>query len=220
MKNERCPRLDSNYGPLEYASTVLTTTPQRHAKKPGEIPYNLTVRENEDEVVSFLRNHLDDIKHGTMIRKLEERRSVTSVAEEFGIDKSVVSRACETFQTIGTAVRKVSVALPRKITAVDDRDIGLQAKRARNQSAIAIAQQPCIATGQQESQFTVSRRLHKGGLFVHRPEPWIALKAGHRRHRLEWYKEHKNWTSHQLRHSLFANESRFSAARYSQRQLI
>ncbi|GFU23222.1 transposable element Tcb2 transposase [Trichonephila clavipes] len=68
-----------------------------------------------------------------------------------------------------TAVRKVDGDRPRTKTAGDDRYINLQAKRGRQQSASAIAQQLCIATGRQVSRFTVARRLHKGGLFVHRP---------------------------------------------------
>ncbi|GFT88880.1 uncharacterized protein TNCV_906901 [Trichonephila clavipes] len=39
------------------------------------------------------RNHLDDFTRGRMIGKLEEGRTVTSVAAEFGINKSVISRA-------------------------------------------------------------------------------------------------------------------------------
>ncbi|GFT53633.1 transposable element Tcb2 transposase [Trichonephila clavipes] len=52
------------------------------------------------------RNHIDDFTCGRMIVKLEEGRNVTSVAAEFGINKSVVSRAWKAFQTTGTAVRK------------------------------------------------------------------------------------------------------------------
>ncbi|GFV42994.1 transposable element Tcb2 transposase [Trichonephila clavipes] len=52
------------------------------------------------------RNHLDDFTRGRRIGKLEERCTVTSVAAEFGINKSVVSRAWKAFQTTGTAVRK------------------------------------------------------------------------------------------------------------------
>ncbi|GFX56849.1 transposable element Tc1 transposase [Trichonephila clavipes] len=40
------------------------------------------------------RNHLDDFTRGRMIGKLEEGRTVTSVAAELRINKSVVSRAC------------------------------------------------------------------------------------------------------------------------------
>ncbi|GFX20328.1 transposable element Tcb2 transposase [Trichonephila clavipes] len=45
------------------------------------------------------RNHLDDFTRGKMIGRLEEGRTVTSVAAEFGINKSVVSRAWKAFQT-------------------------------------------------------------------------------------------------------------------------
>ncbi|GFX81900.1 uncharacterized protein TNCV_2571001 [Trichonephila clavipes] len=64
-------------------------------------------------------NHLDDFTRGRMIGKLEGG-SLTSVAEEFGINKSVVSYVCKAFQTISTAYRKIGGSRPRKTTAVDD----------------------------------------------------------------------------------------------------
>ncbi|GFW37248.1 transposable element Tcb2 transposase [Trichonephila clavipes] len=93
------------------------------------------------------RNHLDDFTCGRMIGKLEEGRAVTSVAAEFGINKSVVSRAWKAFQTTGTAVRKVGGGRPTMTTAGDDRYIILQVKRGRQQSAGVIAQQLFTATG-------------------------------------------------------------------------
>ncbi|GFX93027.1 uncharacterized protein TNCV_139711 [Trichonephila clavipes] len=74
-------------------------------------------------------NHLDDFTCGRRVGKLEERRTVTSVAAEFGINKIVVSRAWKAFQTISTAVRKVGGGHPRTTKAGDDRYIILQAKR-------------------------------------------------------------------------------------------
>ncbi|GFT16134.1 transposable element Tcb2 transposase [Trichonephila clavipes] len=93
------------------------------------------------------RNHLDDFTRGRMIKKLEEGCTVTSVAAEFGINKSVVSRAWKAFQTTGTAVRKVGGGLPRTTTAGDDRYIILPAKRGQRQSASIIAQQLSTAKG-------------------------------------------------------------------------
>ncbi|GFW27932.1 transposable element Tcb2 transposase [Trichonephila clavipes] len=87
------------------------------------------------------RNHLDDFTRGRMIRKLEEGRTVTSVATEFVINKSVISRAFKAFQTTDTAVRKVGGGRPRTTTAGDDLYIILQVKRCRRQSASVIAQQ-------------------------------------------------------------------------------
>ncbi|GFT81718.1 transposable element Tcb2 transposase [Trichonephila clavipes] len=141
------------------------------------------------------RNHLDDFTRGRMIGRLEEERIVTSVASEFGINKSVISRAWKAFQTTGTAVRNVGGGRPRTRTAGDYRFIILQAKRGRRQSASAIAQQLSKATGRQVSRCTVARRLPKGSEFTRRPERCLPLKVDHRRHRLQWCRELKNWTT-------------------------
>ncbi|GFX29464.1 transposable element Tcb1 transposase [Trichonephila clavipes] len=166
------------------------------------------------------RNQLDDFTRGRMIGKLEEGRTVTSVAAEFGINKSVISRAWKAFQTTGTAVRKVGGGRPTTTTAGEDRYIILQAKRGRRQSASVIAQQLSTATGRQVSRFTVARRLHKGTLFARRPERCLPLKVDHRRHRLQWCREQKKWTTDQWSHFLFTDEGRFSTRSDSQRVLI
>ncbi|GFV50779.1 uncharacterized protein TNCV_2214401 [Trichonephila clavipes] len=69
-------------------------------------------------------------RHSDLTPRVMEGRTVTSVAAEFGINKSVVSRAWKAFQTTGTAVRKVGGGRPRTTTAGDDRYIILQAKKA------------------------------------------------------------------------------------------
>ncbi|GFT86184.1 transposable element Tcb2 transposase [Trichonephila clavipes] len=166
------------------------------------------------------RNHLDDFKRGRMIGKLEEERTVTSVAAEFGINKSVLSRAWKAFQTTGKAVRKVGGGHPRTTAAWDDRHIILQAKRGRPQSASVIAQQHSTTMGRQVSWFTVARRLHKGGLFTRRHELCLLLKVDHRRHRLQWCRDYKNWTTDQWSHVIFTDENRFSTRSYSQHVLI
>ncbi|GFU62880.1 ADAM 17-like protease [Trichonephila clavipes] len=165
------------------------------------------------------KNHLDDFTRGRMIGNLEEVRSLTSVAEEFGINKSVISRAWKTFQTISTAVRKVGRDHTRKTTAVDDRYIVLHVKGPEiTQQALLLNN--TAATERQMSQFIVARHLPKGGLFAHHPEFCIALKVDHWWHHLEWCKEHKNWTFHLWSCVLFTDESRFSAISESQCQLI
>ncbi|GFT54401.1 transposable element Tcb2 transposase [Trichonephila clavipes] len=52
-----------------------------------------------------VRRHLDAFTRGRIIGELEEGRSVTSVAAEFGIAHSIVSRLWRQFQTTGTAIR-------------------------------------------------------------------------------------------------------------------
>ncbi|GFU94734.1 transposable element Tcb2 transposase [Trichonephila clavipes] len=121
-----------------------------------------------------VRRHLDGFTRGR-IGKLEEGRSVTSVAAEFGIAHSIVSRLLRQFTNTGTAIRGFSSGRPRGTTFADDRYIVLQARRNRRQTAGEIARHTTQATGRQISRFTVARRLHGGGLFARRPVRCVPL---------------------------------------------
>ncbi|GFV96711.1 transposable element Tcb1 transposase [Trichonephila clavipes] len=76
-----------------------------------------------------VRRHLDAFTRGRIIGKLEEGRSVTSVAAEFGIAHSIVSRHWRQFQTTGTAIRGFSSGRPRGTTTADNRYIVLQGQK-------------------------------------------------------------------------------------------
>ncbi|GFV03797.1 transposable element Tcb2 transposase [Trichonephila clavipes] len=152
--------------------------------------------------------------------KLEEGRSVTSAAAEFGIAHSIVSRLWRQFQTIGTAIRGFSSGRPRGTTPVDDRYIVLQARRNRRQTAEEIARHTTQATGRPISRFTVARRLHGGGLFARRPVRCVPLTPAHRRRRSLWCREHRNWRANEWGRVLFTDERRFSLSSDSHRILI
>ncbi|GFW23171.1 transposable element Tc3 transposase [Trichonephila clavipes] len=107
-----------------------------------------------------VRRHLDAFTRGRIIGKLEEGRSVTSVAAEFGIAPSIVSGLWRQFQTTGTAIRGFSSGRPRGTTPADDRYIVLQARRNRRKTAGEITRHTTQATGRPISRFTVARRLH------------------------------------------------------------
>ncbi|GFS62354.1 transposable element Tcb2 transposase [Trichonephila clavipes] len=109
-----------------------------------------------------VRRHLDAFTRGRIIGKLEEGRSVTSVAAEFGIAHSIVSRLWRQFQNTGTAIRGFSSGRPRGTTPADDRYIVLRARRNKRQTAEEIARHTTQATGRPISRFTVARRLHGG----------------------------------------------------------
>ncbi|GFS90620.1 retrovirus-related Pol polyprotein from transposon 17.6 [Trichonephila clavipes] len=164
--------------------------------------------------------NLDAFTRGRIIGKLEEGRSVTSVAAEFGIAHSIVSRLWRQFQTTGTAIRGFSSGRPRGTTPADDRCIVLQARRNRRQTAGEIARHTTQATGRPISRFTVARRLHGGGLFSRRPVRCVPLTPAHRRRRSLWCREHRNWRDNEWGRVLFTDESRFSLSSYSHRILI
>ncbi|GFT34906.1 transposable element Tc1 transposase [Trichonephila clavipes] len=167
-----------------------------------------------------VRRHLDAFTRGRIIGKLEEGRSVTSVAAEFGIAHSIVSRLWRQFQTTGTAIRGFSSGRPRGTTPADDRYIVLQARRNRRQTAGEIARHTTQATGRPISRFIVARRLHGGGLFARRPVRCVPLTPAHRRRRSLWCREHRNWRDNEWGRVLLTDESRFSLSSDSHRILI
>ncbi|GFW75786.1 transposable element Tc1 transposase [Trichonephila clavipes] len=152
--------------------------------------------------------------------KLEEGRSVTSVAAEIGIAHSIVSRLWRQFQTTRTVIRGFSSGRPRGTTPADDRYIVLQARRNRRQTAGEIARHTTQATGRPISRFTVARRLNGGGLFARRPVRCVPLTPAHRRRRSLWCREHRNWRDNEWGRVLFTDESRFSLSSDSHRILI
>ncbi|GFV42221.1 transposable element Tcb1 transposase [Trichonephila clavipes] len=83
-----------------------------------------------------------------------------------------------------------------------------------------IARHTTQATGRPISRFTVTRRLHGGGLFVRRPVRCVPLTPAHRRRRSLWCREHRNWRDNEWGRVLFTDESRFSLSSESHRILI
>ncbi|GFS89268.1 transposable element Tcb2 transposase [Trichonephila clavipes] len=145
-----------------------------------------------------VRRHLDAFTRGRIIGKLEEGRSVTSVAAEFGIAHSIVSRLWRQFQTTGTAIWGFSSGRPRETTPADDRYIVLQARRNHRQTVREIARHTTQATGRPISRFTVARRLRRS----------------------LWCREHRNWRDNEWGRVLFTDESRFGLSSNSNRILI
>ncbi|GFU04345.1 transposable element Tcb1 transposase [Trichonephila clavipes] len=94
-----------------------------------------------------VRRHLDALTRGRIIGKLEEGRSGTSVAAEFGIAHSIVSRLWRQFQTTGTAIRGSVVVVHGEPHPQIDRYIVLQARKNRRQTAEEIARHTTQATG-------------------------------------------------------------------------
>ncbi|GFX96878.1 transposable element Tcb2 transposase [Trichonephila clavipes] len=147
-------------------------------------------------------NLLDDIwmllpEVESLGEKLEEGRSVTSVAAEFLIAHSIVSRLWRQFQTTGTAIRGFSSGRPRGTTPADDRYIVLQARRNRRQTAGEIARHTTQATGRP--------------IYCVLPWPEECTVV---------CRKHRNWRDNEWGRVLFTDESRFSLSSDSHRILI
>ncbi|GFX60553.1 HTH_Tnp_Tc3_2 domain-containing protein [Trichonephila clavipes] len=134
---------------------------------------------------------------GRIIGKIEEGRKITDVAKEFDIAHSVVSRLWKTFKTTGMCSR-----------------------RNKRTTAQQVANQFLAVSGKQISRKTVARRLRGGGLYALRPVVCVPLTRQHRTARLQWCREHHNWTEQDWACVLFSDESRFSLSSDCRRQLI
>ncbi|GFW63213.1 HTH_Tnp_Tc3_2 domain-containing protein [Trichonephila clavipes] len=141
------------------------------------------------------RHHIDDLMRDRIIGKIEEGRKITDVAREFDIAHSVVLRLRQIYRPIS-------------------------AKRNRRTTAQQVANQFLTALGKQISRKTVVRRLRGGGLYARRPVVCVPLTRQHRTARLQWCREHHNWTEHDWACVLFSDESRFSLSSDCRRELI
>ncbi|GFW98177.1 transposable element Tcb2 transposase [Trichonephila clavipes] len=66
----------------------------------------------------------------------------------------------------------------------------------------------------------LARRLRGGGLYAPRAVVCVPLTREHRTARLQWCREHHNWTEQDWACVLFSDESRFSLSSDCRRQLI
>ncbi|GFU25533.1 transposable element Tc1 transposase [Trichonephila clavipes] len=83
-----------------------------------------------------------------------------------------------------------------------------------------VANQFLAASGKQISRKTVARRLRGGGLYARRPVVCVPLTRQLRTARLQWCREHHNWTEQDWACVLFSDGSRFSLSSDCRRQLI
>ncbi|GFS55889.1 HTH_Tnp_Tc3_2 domain-containing protein [Trichonephila clavipes] len=157
---------------------------------------------------------------GRIIGKIEEVRKITDVAREFNSAHSVVSRLWKSFKTTVMCSRRHGGGRVRSTTPAEDRYIVLSAKRNRRTTAQQVANQFLAASGKQISRKTVARRLRGGGLYARRPVVCVPLTRQHRTARLQWCREHHNWTEQDWACVLFSDESRLSLSSDCRRQLI
>ncbi|GFX83351.1 transposable element Tcb2 transposase [Trichonephila clavipes] len=145
------------------------------------------------------RHHIDDFMRGRIIGKIEEGRKITDVAREFDIAHSLVSRLWKSFKITGMCSRRHGGG------------------RVRTQQ---VANQFLAASRKQISRKTVARHLRGGGLYARTPVACVPLTRQHRTARLQWCREHHNWTEEDWACVLFSDESRFSLSSDCRRQLI
>ncbi|GFW53492.1 hypothetical protein TNCV_3928701 [Trichonephila clavipes] len=138
---------------------------------------------------------------------------------EFDIAHSVVSRLWKSFKTTGMCSRRHGeVVLVRHLQKT-----GISSYQQKATGAPQLSRwqnQFLAASGKQISRKTVARPLKGGGLYARRPVVCVPLTRQHHTARLQWCREHHNWTEQDWACVLFSDESRFSLSSDCRRQLI
>ncbi|GFS62932.1 transposable element Tcb2 transposase [Trichonephila clavipes] len=166
------------------------------------------------------RHHIDDLMRGRIIGKIEKGRKITDVAREFDIAHSVVSRLWKSFKTTGMCSRRHGGGGVRSTTPAEDRYIALSAKKEQAHHSSAGGKSVSCCLRKADLPKTVPRHLRGGGLYARRPVVCVPLTRQHRTARLQWCREHHNWTEQDWACVLFSDESRFSLSSDCRRQLI
>ncbi|GFX26396.1 transposable element Tcb2 transposase [Trichonephila clavipes] len=136
---------------------------------------------------------------GRITGKIEEGRKITDVARKFDIAHSVVSPLWKSFKTTGMCSRWHG-------------EVVLE---------VRCLQKTDISSYQQKEQ---AHHSSAGGkisfLLPQENRPPEKLLPDHRTARLQWCREHHNWTEQDWACVLFSDESRFSLSSDCRRQLI
>ncbi|GFV51679.1 transposable element Tcb2 transposase [Trichonephila clavipes] len=143
------------------------------------------------------RHYIDDFMRGRIIGKIEEGRKITDVEREFDIAHSIVSWLWKSFKTTGMCSRRHEGGRVR----TGGKSVSCSLRKA-------------------DLPKTVARRLRGGGLYARRPVVCVPLTRQHCTARLQWCREHHNWTEQDWACVLFSNESRFSLSSDCRLQLI
>ncbi|GFU86356.1 retrovirus-related Pol polyprotein from transposon 297 [Trichonephila clavipes] len=166
------------------------------------------------------RHHIDDFMRGRIIGKIEEGRKITNVAREFDIAHSVVSRLWKSFKTTGMCKRRhgeveLEVRRLRKYRYI----VYQQKEQAHHSSAGGKSVSCCLRKADLPKNCCQTFEGRER-LYAHRPVVCVPLTRQHRTTRLQWCREHHNWTEQDWACVLFSDESRFSLSSDCRRQLI
>ncbi|GFX80823.1 transposable element Tcb2 transposase [Trichonephila clavipes] len=132
------------------------------------------------------------------------------------------SRAQTSSRGCGVVVRRVDGTgeVVLEVRRLQKTDISSYQQKEQAHTAQRVANQFLAASGKQISRKTVARRLRGGRLYARRPVVCVPLTTQHRTARLQWCREHHNWTEQDWACVLFSDESRFSLSSDCRRQLI
>ncbi|CAG9133644.1 unnamed protein product [Plutella xylostella] len=143
-----------------------------------------------------------------VVALLQQGLSQRAVAAQLHLSQSAVSRVYRRFQETGAFNRRPRTGRHRCTSERDDRFIVSTSLRNRHLTGVDVQQELRRVRQVTVSEWTVRRRLKEANLTPKRPASGPKLTAGHRQARLQFAREHLDWSIAQWRSVLFTDECR------------
>ncbi|GFW68846.1 hypothetical protein TNCV_3640591 [Trichonephila clavipes] len=139
------------------------------------------------------RHHLDDFMRGRIIGKIEKGRKITDVAREFDIAHSVVSRLWKSFKKLLECVVDGTGEVVLEVRRLQKTDISSyqQKEQAHHSSAGGKSVSFCLRKADLPKNCC---QTFEGRRTMHADLLCVPLTRQHRTTRLQWCREHHNWT--------------------------
>jgi len=163
------------------------------------------------------RKKLTVAEKGIIIGHHKDGLSYKKIAELEDVSRSTVEAVVQEYKKTGTVSTKIGCGRKRLLDAKQVRDIKLQIKRNRN---ISIPEIQKVLDLEHVSSSTISRAIHGDKEFT---SYWTAVKPllskANVKKRLQWAKEHKDWTVEQWNSVLWSDESPFDLVSKGKRRV-
>lgn len=143
-----------------------------------------------------------------VIALLQSGMRQCDVARQLNLSRFSIRRVYQRFQETGGYIRRRGSGRKRCTTGRDDRFIVSTSLRNRFSNAVDLQQQLRSARRTSVSVSTIRRRLREKKIAAYRPAKGPQLSAQHRRDRLQFARDHLDWSLDQWRNVLFSDETR------------
>ncbi|GBM73492.1 hypothetical protein AVEN_6813-1 [Araneus ventricosus] len=153
---------------------------------------------------------LSEFVRGQIVMARKFGMSITETARLGGCSRSaVVSIHAKWINDGETSSRRQGVGRPRVIKEKRRRRLSLLVKQIRRQTVTQLRAQYNAGPSASVSEHTVQWTLLDMALCSRRPTRVSLLTKRHRQLRLQWVREHRDWTMDEWKSVAWSNESRF-----------
>jgi transposase len=140
----------------------------------------------------------------------EGKKSLREISRRIGYSEGAVRKFLKKFSVDSDLQRKSGSGRPRVTSSREDRILKTLILKDRLKTAAELCNDLQSISGSSISSRTIQRRLVEQGFKSCKPAKKPLLTAAMKKKRLDWAKEHKDWTVNDWRRVIFSDESKFN----------